>query len=158
LKKGFDMFSIRTPRSDDFPALKAHLAASGLPSEDLSEQHLEHFIVLAQSGRIAGSVGIEKLGTDALLRSLAVDTMMRGEGFGKRLLQEIESYALHNDVRDLYLLTTSADNFFEHHGYDRVDRSTVPDAIRNTTQFALLCPTSAICLHKSLTHHQEEQS
>lgn len=151
------MFSIRTPRPDDLPALKALLAASGLPSEDLTAQHLEHFIVLAQSGRIAGSVGIEKLGQDALLRSLAIDTMTRGEGFGKRLLQEIESHALSNDVRDLYLLTTSADNFFEHHGYQRIDRSTVPDSIRNTRQFALLCPASAICLHKSLTHQQEDQ-
>lgn len=151
------MFSIRTPRPDDLPALKALLAANALPSEDLTAQHLQHFIVLAQSGRIAGSVGIEKLGPDALLRSLAIDTMMRGEGFGKRLLQEIESHALRNDVRDLYLLTTSADNFFEHQGYQRIDRSTVPDSIRNTTQFALLCPASAICLHKSLSHQQEDQ-
>jgi amino-acid N-acetyltransferase len=83
--------------------------------------------------------------------------MMRGEGFGKRLLQEIESHALRNDVHDLYLLTTSADNFFEHHGYQRIDRSAVPDSIRNTTQFALLCPASAICLHKFLTHQQEDQ-
>ncbi|HJV50198.1 MAG TPA: arsenic resistance N-acetyltransferase ArsN2 [Noviherbaspirillum sp.] len=145
------MFSIRTPRPDDLPALKALLTASGLPSEDLTEQHLDHFIILAQSGRVVGSIGIEKLGTDALLRSLAVDTMMRGEGFGMRLLQEIEDYARHNGVRNLYLLTTSADSFFEHHGYKRLERTAVPEPIRNTTQFVHLCPASAICLHKSLS-------
>lgn len=149
------MFSIRTPRPDDLAALKDFLATSGLPSEDLTAQHLEHFIILAQPERIAGSIGIEKLGTDALLRSLAVDTMMRGEGFGKRLLQEIESHALRNGVRNLYLLTTTADNFFEHHGYQRLDRLAAPESIRNTTQFARLCPVSARCLYKSLSPNEE---
>ncbi|HJV84244.1 MAG TPA: arsenic resistance N-acetyltransferase ArsN2 [Noviherbaspirillum sp.] len=145
------MFSIRTSRPDDLPALKTLLATCGLPSEDLTAQHLEHFIVFAQSSRIVASVGIEKLGTDALLRSLAVDPMMRGEGFGNRLLQEIEAHALRHGVRRLYLLTTSADSFFEHHGYQRVERSAVPESIRNTTQYASLCPASAICMCKSLS-------
>ena len=152
------MFSIRTPRPDDLPALKALLAASGLPSEDIAVSHLEHFIILAGSGRVVGSIGLEKFGADALLRSLAVDTMMRGEGYGVRLLQEIEAHALRNGVRTLYLLTTSADHFFEHHGYQRLDRSAVPESIRKTTQFAHLCPSSALCLYKSLSPEQEDQT
>lgn len=145
------MFSIRKPQADDLPSLKTLLATSGLPSEDLTEQHLEHFIILAQGGRVVGSVGIEKMGEEALLRSLAVDVMMRGEGFGKRLLQDIEGHALGNGVHRLYLLTTSADGFFEHHGYQRLDRSAVPESIRSTTQFAHLCPTGALCLYKKLS-------
>lgn len=149
------MFSIRKPRAGDLASLKALLAASGLPSEDLTEQHLEHFIILAQTGRVVGSIGIEKLGMEALLRSLAVDAMMRGEGFGRRLLQEIEEYARSAGVRCLYLLTTSADSFFEHHGYRRLERAEVPESIRNTTQFARLCPASALCLYKFLSPNEE---
>ena len=144
------MFSIRTPRTDDLPALKVLLDGSGLPSSDLTEAHLPHFIILGQAGRVAGSVGIEVSGDAALLRSLAVDTMMRGEGYGARLLELIEAHARDQGVRRLYLLTTSADNFFMHQGYERTERAGVPEAIRNTTQFAGICPASASCLSKSL--------
>ncbi|OWW21944.1 arsenic resistance N-acetyltransferase ArsN2 [Noviherbaspirillum denitrificans] len=144
------MFAIRPPRTDDLPALKALLDSSGLPSSDLTEQHLQHFIVLGQAGRIAGSVGIEPHGEDALLRSLAVETMLRGEGYGQRLLELMEERARDGGVQRLFLLTTSADNFFVHQGYEPVARESVPDAIRNTPQFAGLCPDSAVCLSKSL--------
>ena len=144
------MFAIRPPRADELPALKTLLDSSGLPSSDLTEAHLNDFIVLAQAGRVAGSIGMERFGEDALLRSLAVDTMMRGEGYGKRLLELVEARAADTGVRRLYLLTMSADTFFEHQGYERIDRASVPEAIRNTTQFASLCPSSATCLFKTL--------
>ena len=144
------MFAIRTPRADDLPALKTLLDNSGLPSSDLTEDHLQHFIILGQAGRIGGSIGMEPFGEDALLRSLAVDTMMRGEGYGYRLLELLETRARDEGVQRLYLLTTSADNFFAHHGYERIERASVPEAIRNTAQFAGMCPASATCLYKSL--------
>lgn len=144
------MFAIRPPRADDLPALKALLDASGLPSSDLTEAHLKHFIILGQAGRVAGSVGVEPHGKDALLRSLAVETMLRGEGYGQRLLELMEERARDDGVQRLYLLTTSADNFFLHQGYEPVARDSVPEAIRNTAQFAGLCPSSAACLAKTL--------
>ncbi|HYD60267.1 MAG TPA: arsenic resistance N-acetyltransferase ArsN2 [Noviherbaspirillum sp.] len=144
------MFTIRAPRADDLPALKALLDSGGLPTSDLMEAHLENFIILAQAGRIAGSIGMERFGEDALLRSLAVDTMMRGEGYGSRLLELMEARASEDGVRRLYLLTTSADNFFEHQGYERIERASVPESIRNTKQFAGICPASATCLFKAL--------
>lgn len=144
------MFAIRQPRSTDLPALKALLDNSGLPSSDLSEQHLDQFIVLAQANRVAGSVGLEIRGDDALLRSLAVETMMRGEGLGARLLELIEERARDQGVRRLYLLTTSADTFFKYHGYEHAERDNVPEAIRHTPQFAGICPSSAACLSKQL--------
>lgn len=144
------MFAIRPPRSEDLPALKTLLDNSGLPSSDITEAHLQDFIILGQAGRIAGAIGMEAHGEDALLRSLAVETMMRGEGYGLRLLELMEEKARDEGVRRLYLLTTSADNFFRNMGYEAVDRAEVPESIRNTTQFAGLCPASAVCLSKSL--------
>lgn len=144
------MFAIRTPREEDLPILRTLLDNSGLPSSDLTAAHLDHFIILGQSGRIAGSIGMEVFGEDALLRSLAVDTMMRGEGYGYRLLQLMEERARDAGVRRLYLLTTSAADFFAYHGYAPADRAGVPETIRNTAQFAGICPASATCLSKSL--------
>lgn len=144
------MFAIRPPRAEDLPALKTLLDNSGLPSSDITEAHLKNFIILGQSGRVAGSIGMEAHGEDALLRSLAVETMMRGEGYGQRLLELMEDRARDEGVHRLYLLTTSADNFFAYKGYERVERASVPESIRNTPQFTGMCPDSAICLSKSL--------
>ncbi|HZW21291.1 arsenic resistance N-acetyltransferase ArsN2 [Noviherbaspirillum sp.] len=144
------MFAIRQPRAEDLPALKALLDSSALPSSDLTEEHLAHFIILAQAGRVAGSAGVEVHGEDALLRSLAVETMMRGEGLGSRLLELIEAHAQEHGVRRLYLLTMAADSFFTHHGYEPIARSDVPESIRNTAQFSGICPSSAACLFKPL--------
>jgi len=144
------MFAIRTPRPDDLPALTRLLESCGLPTSDLTEDHLKHFIILGQAGRVAGCIGMEVSGQDALLRSLAVDNMMRGEGYGKRLLQLMEARAHDEGVQRLYLLTTSAADFFEHEGYARIDRAGVPESIRNTAQFTGICPSSATCLFKSL--------
>jgi len=144
------MFAIRPPRAEDLPALKALLDACGLPSSDLTEAHLKHFIILAQAGRVAGSVGIEVHGTDALLRSLAIETMLRGEGYGQRLLELMEERARDEGVQRLFLLTDSAADFFSHQGYEPVARESVPESIRSTAQFAGLCPASAMCLSKSL--------
>jgi amino-acid N-acetyltransferase len=145
------MLAIRVPQPRDLPAIQVLLDSNALPSSDLTEDHLKHFIVLGQSSRIAGSVGLEVHGEDALLRSLAVDTVMRGEGLGARLLELIEKQARELGVERLYLLTTLAATFFEHNGYGRIERATVPEAIKNTQQFAGVCPSSATCLSKTLT-------
>jgi amino-acid N-acetyltransferase len=144
------MFAIRAPGAEDLPALKTFLDDCGLPSSDLTVAHLDDFLILSQSRRVLGSIGMEKFGSDALLRSLAIDNVMRGEGLAKRLLEEMESTARDCGVSRLYLLTTSADRFFEHHGYQRIDRSSAPASIQNTTQFASICPASAICLFKPI--------
>ncbi|WP_151447623.1 arsenic resistance N-acetyltransferase ArsN2 [Lacisediminimonas profundi] len=144
------MFTIRTPRPEDLPSLKTLLTNSGLPADDLDQAKLNHFIVLAQGQRIVGSVGLEPFGQDGLLRSLAVDTNHREEGFGSRLLEAIETHAAEIGIQHLYLLTTSATSFFEHHGYQRMERAAAPAPIQATAEFTAMCPDSAACLFKSL--------
>lgn len=145
------MFVIRPSRPEDLAAIKTLLADCGLPHQDLTEEHLKHFIVLAQSGRVFGSVGLEIFGNVALLRSLSVDVMLRGDGLGKRLLDEIQTYACGRGIERLYLLTNSAASFFAYHGFQPVDRSKLPMSIKSTPQFGDLCPASSTCMFKALS-------
>jgi amino-acid N-acetyltransferase len=48
------------------------------------------------------------------------------------------------------LLTQTAEAFFERHGYQVADRDHVPDEIKQSAEFQSLCPSSAICMTKSL--------
>jgi mannose-6-phosphate isomerase-like protein (cupin superfamily) len=50
----------------------------------------------------------------------------------------------------LYLLTTTATGFFSKLGFAQTDRASVPEALRATTQFASVCPSSSICMTKGI--------
>jgi amino-acid N-acetyltransferase len=48
----------------------------------------------------------------------------------------------------LYLLTTTAREFFAGRGYRAIDRADAPERIRGTTEFSDLCPASATAMVK----------
>lgn len=137
-------------RPDDESQVKQLLAECELPHEDITPAHLRHFWVLWDDSHLAGVIGLEMLGRFALLRSLAVPVAYRGRGIASRLTLEAEEYAHSHGVEALYLLTTTADGFFARHGYQRIDRGTVPSSVRRTAEFQSICPSSAICMVKRL--------
>ncbi len=126
------------------------LAGCALPDEDITASHLQHFLVVRHETNLAGVIGLELLGQCALLRSLAVETQVRGKGIATRLVEKIEEYARSHDVESLYLLTTTAEGFFEKHGYCTTDRNNVPTDLKETAEFKSICPSTAIYMVKSL--------
>jgi amino-acid N-acetyltransferase len=119
------------------------LEAQGLPISDITDEHLEHFFYIGSDGSPTGLVGVEMYGTDALLRSLVVADTARTQGIGASLVRHAEDYAASHSVAAMYLLTTTAEGFFERRGYRRIDRAQAPRAIQSTPEFASLCPASS---------------
>ena len=132
------------------PQVKSLLTESQLPTADLSAKNLEHFFGCGTAQTPKGVVGLEIYSTVALLRSLAVATDCRGIGCGKALVAEAERYAQSKGVTELYLLTTTAERFFERLGYSRSARDSAPEAIRQTKEFSCLCPSSSAFMAKVL--------
>jgi len=135
----------------DLAGVAALLATANLCHDDLTTQHLAHFLVLREDHELIGAVGLEAYGSNALLRSLIVSPDHRGNGLGIQLVDGIEAHAHEYGVTSLYLLTTTADRFFDRHGYERIKRSSVPKAIGDTTEFMSFCPESAVCMRKTLS-------
>ena len=52
---------------------------------------------------------------------------------------------------EVWLLTTTAQRFFERSGYERVSREDVPDEVRMCKEFTILCPSTAVCMRKQST-------
>jgi amino-acid N-acetyltransferase len=136
-------------RNPPEPKVKHLLAESQLPTSDLSPRHLEHFFGCGSVEAPKGVVGLEIYDKVALLRSLAVSADSRGNGCGKALVAQAERYARSQGVTAIYLLTTTAAEFFERLGYKRVDRESAPDAIRQTEEFSALCPSSSAFMVKT---------
>jgi amino-acid N-acetyltransferase len=139
------------------PQVKALLTESQLPTSDLSPKNLEHFFGCGSSQTPKGVVGLEIYGTVALPRSLTVATDYRGLGCGKALVAEAERYAQSEGVTELYLLTITAERFFERLGYRRSARENAPEAVRQTKEFSSLCPSSSAFMAKVLPANHRVQ-
>jgi len=141
-----------------FDALRRLLSAAGLPHDDLTSSHLEHFFVATEEDTVVGVVGTELFDDVGLLRSLAVTPSFRDDGLGTRLTDTIEQYAHRQGVTTLYLLTTTAADYFERRGYQRIERDALPQAIQATEEAARLCPSSATCMRTRIDAAAEEHS
>jgi amino-acid N-acetyltransferase len=130
--------------------IKSILAEYQLPTSDLLSKNLGHFFGCGNTQTPEGVVGLEIYGTVALLRSLAVTADYHGKGYGKALVAEVEHYAQSKGVTELYLLTITAERFFERLGYKRTSREDAPEAIRQTKEFSCLCPLSSAFMVKEL--------
>ena len=130
--------------------IKQLLAASDLLFEDISTAHLKHFLLGWEGSRMVAVVGIEIKDHCALLRSLAVDAEFRNQRIATTLVAEIESHARSLNIEALYLLTMTAELFFEKCGYKKTARDSAPTGIQGTAEFQSLCPASAVCMVKHL--------
>ena len=139
----------------DEPQIRQLLAECELPDEDITASHLKHFLVVRHEAKLMGVVGLEVFHQCALLRSLAVDTQTRRQGIASQLVKKIEEYARSHDAASLYLLTTTSVDYFEKHGYHTTDRDNVPFVIKETAEFKSICPSTAVCMVKSLSAPEE---
>jgi amino-acid N-acetyltransferase len=125
------------------------LDEEGLPTADI-DTTIECLFLASLDGEFVGIGGIEPSPPDGLLRSLVIRRSVRGQGHGEALCEALEAEARKQGIDTLYLLTTTAAEFFAKLGYTEIGRATVPETIRSTAQFADLCPDTAVCLKKSL--------
>jgi amino-acid N-acetyltransferase len=126
------------------------LEEARLPTADLTAGHFEHFFACGAKDAPDGVVGIELRGREALLRSLAVAKSVQNKGCGGALVDAAERHARDHGARRMYLLTTTAENFFARRGYRTLAREAAPESIRATDEFTTLCSSSAKLMTKSL--------
>lgn len=131
--------------SDEALAL---LADCGLRVADLSPSSTHRFFGIRDESALIAMVGLELYPPEGLLRSLAVNPAYQGRGLARQLVAFAESFAACQGVRNLYLLTTTAGDFFLRQGFRPCPRETAPLAIRATSQFSGLCPASSSFLCK----------
>jgi amino-acid N-acetyltransferase len=143
--------ALRAADADDHPALLALLERCGLPTSDINVATLMDFIIAEEGGQLVGSAGLERHGDVALLRSVAVDPHWRGRGIATALVNAVEQLARDSGVQSLWLLTTTAPEFFARSGFMPAVRESAPQRIRNSVEFRTLCPATAVCLSKTST-------
>ena len=138
--------------------VEALLTEAQLPVADLASSRSLKLLGIRDGGGLLGVVGIEVYGRVGLIRSLAVEPAHRKSGLGVSLVSNAEAWAAEQGVETLYLLTTTAAQFFARRGYEAVPRSEAPAAIAATAQFSDLCPASSTFMRKVLAANNSLQA
>jgi amino-acid N-acetyltransferase len=133
----------------DFAGVVRLLEAADLPTAGL-DRSMPDFLVAEESGRVVGAVGLEVYGDCALLRSAVVDAGRRGSGLGIDLVGSLLRGAEKRGLREIYLLTTTAEHFFPRFGFVRIPRDDVAPTVRESEEFRGACPDSAIAMRTVL--------
>ncbi len=133
---------IRAATNRDLQAVESLLSANDMPLDGVKE-NFTSFVVAEDKNEIAGAIGLEKFGSVALLRSAVVSPEYRGSGVGRRLVEQLLERAEKGGIEELFLLTTTAENYFPRFGFARTTRSAVPSAMKASAEFQGACPDSA---------------
>jgi amino-acid N-acetyltransferase len=140
---------LRNAKSTDLLHLKEFLESNSLPSVGL-QGCLENFLIATDNlGSWVGVAGYEAYGNSVLLRSVAVSKEFRNVGTGRSLVEQVLANARKRGVDTVYLVTETAEGYFERLGFERIDRDQMDQAVTNS-QVLRECCTSAQAMRRNL--------
>ena len=126
------------------------LGRAELTQQDVAEGWGHYFVVREDDGRVVGVAGLEVHDEDGLLRSVAVDTDYRGQGLAAALVEAAMERAKRIRLRAVYLLTTTARDYFAGHGFADCPRQDAPPGIRGSWEYRSGCPWSAAFMKRTV--------
>lgn len=137
---------IRSAEAADIDGAKTLLQQCRLPVDDIADRLGQGFCIAEHEGAVVGMAGVEVHDVFGLLRSVAIAPAWRNKSFGRELVENRLAWARRQGLGDLYLLTIDAAGYFERFGFTSLDRGDVPLPIRESSEFATLCPDTATAM------------
>jgi len=134
---------------ENIPKLKEFLKSLDLVFEDI-EEHIENFLIIKKNSSIIGCSAVENYEKVGLLRSVGVDPNYQGQGLGKLITNHSIGFAKDLGIKELYLLTDTAKDFFKKFGFEVVSRETVDNQIKQTYEYRKGCPETSNIMKKML--------
>jgi len=141
--------TIERATADDGQAILQLLAGAALPIDGLLD-HLDTALVARADGRVVGCAALEIYADGALLRSVVVDARAKGQGIGTGITKAALDLASELGTPAVYLLTTTAEEFFPKFAFLRIGRSEVPKSVQKSVEFSSACPSTAIVMRRTL--------
>ena len=133
---------ITAARPADVGAIKQFLEVNELPLEGVDD-HWKTFVVARDGETLIGCGGSEAYSNAALIRSIAVDPTHRNRGIARMIVRQLLDRLSALGVREFYLLTTTAQDYFKKRGFRKCDRDEVNPQLLASREFQDACPKSA---------------
>ncbi len=129
----------------DLPAIRRLLVENHLPTAGVDD-HWKTFVVARDGDAVIGCGGSEAYEFAALLRSIAVHPDYRSLGIGRKIVRQLLDRLASRGVREFYLLTTTAQEYFRKRGFKVIDRDEIHPQLLNSEELRGACPDSAVCM------------
>jgi amino-acid N-acetyltransferase len=139
-------WTLRTATEKDLVTIVEMLEEAGLPVEGLTDFAADSYVVAEQDGIVVGAGGVEVHGCYGLLRSVVVRPVLQGRGVGGKIVGERVRWCAARGLRAVYLLTTTAPDFFEGAGFNVMSRNELPSEVQRSKEFSEVCPVSATAM------------
>ena len=136
----------RTVEQNSLADVLTMLKENKLPYQDIKLDNNLFVSYHDNLGKLIGSGGLEFYSEYALLRSVAVGESQRGKSFGTEIVNDLLDRAKGKSVKEIYLLTETAHDFFLKKGFQDVARENVPHEVKASSEFSSVCPVSAACM------------
>jgi len=135
--------SIRPAGEGDRHAVLALLAGVDLPPDGIPGDLVGFSVAEIPEVGIIGVAGLEHYGRAVLLRSVAVKNGFQTQGVGHQLVTEALQRAEAGGAREVFLLTTNAQDYFTRFGFAVIPRSELPQAVFASAELRGACPDTA---------------
>lgn len=127
------------------------LARVQLPPEGVAENINGFLVARDEASRLIATIGLERQGKTALLRSAAVAPDYQGCGIGSRLTKRLLEQATSDGVERVVLLTSTASEFFARRfGFCETSRAAFDEELAGSSEWNLPRCSSAVCMSLDL--------
>ncbi len=127
---------IRIATEKDLLPIQRLLARASLSKRGI-EQNIDNFLVVeSPAKKIIGTVGIEPVGKDGLLRSLVLSSENWNAKVGLNFIELAVAYGKQKGYENLYLLTNSSLPFFEYIGFKILEEKEIPAHLKASEHFS----------------------
>jgi len=136
---------------DDLQAILDLLSQVQLPHDGVAENISSFLLARDESLRLVATIGLERHGNSALLRSAAVAPGYQGCGIGSRITEHLLERATNNGVERVVLLTSTASEFFARRfGFCETSRTAFEKELAASSEWNLPRCSSAVCMSLDL--------
>jgi amino-acid N-acetyltransferase len=154
--------TIRPARVGDVPGIYEQILAFAdqklmirRSMAELYESIQEFLVAVDDENRVVGCVAVHVFWEDlAEIRCLAVTPRLQSRGLGRRLVDACLETARDLEIKSIFALTNAV-GFFERCGYQRIDKSELPQRIWSE---CVRCPSFPNCLETALIRSTELDS
>lgn len=136
-------------RATDRKTARELLRRSALPLDGLEKTEL--WCLVDESDAPIGFAGLEILEDQGLLRSVVVREKRRNTGAGAMLVRHVLHEARSRSLSELFLITETAQRFFEKFGFRAFERSKVKGKVLESVEFTQACSETAPVMHLDLS-------
>ena len=146
-----EKIAITNASSGDLRQILDLLSQVQLPLDGVAENVNAFLVARDESSRLIATIGLERHGNTALLRSAAVAPDYQGCGIGSQLTEKLLEQATKDGVERVVLLTSTAREFFARRfGFCETSRTLFDKELAESSEWNLPRCSSAVCMSLQL--------